>query len=56
MIVSLLIDKKYRIKILKKNEFYLAKAYKASLSGVVQHLKLKICLVFSLFLGLLFSI
>lgn len=56
MIVSLLIDKKYEIENTEENEFYLAKAYTASLSGVVQHLKLKICLVFSLFSGLLFSI
>lgn len=57
MIVSLLIDKNYEIENTeKKTEFYCAKAYTASLSGVVQHLKLKICFVFSLFLGLLFSI
>lgn len=56
MIVSLLIDKKYEIENTEENEFYCAKAYTASLSGVVQHLKLKICFVFSLFSGLLFSI
>lgn len=57
MIVSLLIDKKYEIENTEKTSFIVRKhTQSVNLSGVVQHLKLKICFVYSLILGLLFSV